>query len=69
LLRIFDGTAVGGAVDTVPFAPCTGVHVTPPGIALAPEPAHCEDASGTALTIIALVWLAWVALWLIEQHW
>jgi hypothetical protein len=23
----------------------------------------------TALAVIALVWLAWVALWLIEQRW
>jgi hypothetical protein len=23
----------------------------------------------TALTVMALVWLAWVALWLLEQRW
>jgi hypothetical protein len=27
------------------------------------------EAFVTALAVIALVWLAWVALWLIEQRW
>jgi hypothetical protein len=27
------------------------------------------DAFVTALAVIALVWLAWVALWLLEQCW
>jgi hypothetical protein len=37
-------------------------------------PADVRTAPGgrafvTALAVIALVWLAWVALWLIEQRW
>jgi hypothetical protein len=27
------------------------------------------DAFVTTFVVIALVWLAWVALWLIEQRW
>ena len=33
----------------------------------APRPV--AEAFITALAIIALVWLAWVALWLLEQRW
>jgi hypothetical protein len=32
-------------------------------------PRLVAEAFVTALTVIALVWLAWVALWLIEQRW
>jgi hypothetical protein len=28
-----------------------------------------SEAFITALTVIAFVWLAWVALWLLEQRW
>ena len=27
------------------------------------------EAPGTILAIIALVWVAWIALWLLEQRW
>jgi hypothetical protein len=32
-------------------------------------PRLMAEAFVTALAVIALVWLAWVALWLIEQRW
>ena len=32
-------------------------------------PRLVAEAFVTALAVIALVWLAWVALWLIEQRW
>jgi hypothetical protein len=32
-------------------------------------PRLLPQAFVTALAVIALVWLAWVALWLIEQRW
>ena len=36
-----------------------------------PTPALCLVAAAfvTALAVIALVWLAWAALWLLEQRW
>ncbi len=32
-------------------------------------PGLVAEAFVTALAVIALVWLAWVALWLLEQRW
>ena len=43
-------------------------------LGVAPAPAGLGarlmvEAFGTSLAVIAAIWLAWVALWLLEQRW
>jgi hypothetical protein len=57
-------------VEQLPFASAIA-HL--PLVALMRRPTSTPrlvaEAFVTALAVIALVWLSWVALWLLEQRW
>ena len=50
-----------GVVTLLPFAAIVRRPTSTPRL--------LAEAFVTTLAVIALVWLAWVALWLIEQRW
>jgi hypothetical protein len=60
-------------VPAEPLLPFAGVVALLPLAALVRRPTSAPrlvaEAFVAALAVIALVWLAWVALWLIEQRW